>query len=188
MSLRHRMLFGNNGGCFFLTTSFNRQRKLLVNYKYYQIITDSIKFLKRKYKFKLLAYVIMESHLHLILFIPKGVNVSGVMRDFKKFTSFKIREQLEKDCLVNLLNASRVSKNKKGQKFKIWQDRFDDLFLTQERTFWAKFNYIHSNPVKAGFVDKPEDYPYSSAKNYILGNEKGILRVDKEFLGSGGNS
>jgi len=82
---------------------------------------------------------------------------------------------------------SGVTSRRKEQKFKIWEDRFDDLYLNQEKTFWVKFNYIHNNPVKAELVKRPEDYPYSSAKNYFLKTKDGGLEVDIDLM-SGGNS
>ncbi|HEX5152617.1 MAG TPA: hypothetical protein VFW07_14300 [Parafilimonas sp.] len=41
---------------------------------------------------------------------------------------------------------------------------------------WQKLDYIHGNPVKAGFVEKPEDYLYSSARNYY--GMKGLIDID----------
>jgi hypothetical protein len=41
---------------------------------------------------------------------------------------------------------------------------------------WQKLEYIHQNPVKAGFVEKPEDYLYSSARNYY--GIKGLIDID----------
>ena len=227
MSLRRRELFGKEGGLFFVTTSFHKQRSLLLDDRYYRIILGSLAFLRQKYKFDVIAYVVMSTHLHLILFIWKGTTLSDIMRDFKKFTAYKIRRQLEEDGAFDLLDSLRVASDscqevtpdttnsvtpdttkvpsgvtsrrkeqtpdttrvpsgvtsrRKVQKFKIWEDRFDDLYITQERTFWTKFNYIHNNPIKAGLVEKPEDYPYSSAKNYYLGTKGGLLKIDIDFV------
>jgi len=82
--------------------------------------------------------------------------------------------------------SSGVTSRRK-QKFTIWEDRFDDLYLNQEKTLLVKFNYIHNNPLRAGLVKRPEDYPYSSARNYFLKTKDGILEVDIDFM-SGGNS
>ncbi len=128
-------------------------------------------------------------------------------RDFKEFTAYKIIKQLEEDKEFALLNSLRIERcqevtpdttgtpdttrssvlsgvtsRRKEQKFKIWEDRFDDLYLNQEKTFWVKFNYIHNNPVKAGLVKRPEDYPYSSARNYFLKTKHGVLGVDIDFV------
>lgn len=206
MPLRKRRLFGEEGGLFFCTTNFHKQRRLLLGDKYYRIILESLRFLKQKYNFEVIAYVVMSSHVHLILFVKKGTTLSNIMHDFKKFTAYKIRKQLEEDKEFALLNSLRIERcqevtpdttelslpsggnsRRKGQKFKIWEDRFDDLYLNQEKTFWVKFNYIHNNPVKAELVKQPEDYPYSSARNYFLKTKDGILEVDIDLM-SGGNS
>jgi len=42
--------------------------------------------------------------------------------------------------------------------------------------FWQKLNYIHFNPVRAGIVDNPEDYVYSSARDYM--GVEGKLKID----------
>ena len=48
--------------------------------------------------------------------------------------------------------------------------------------YWVKFLYIHNNPVKAGLVTKPEDYKYSSARNYI-NYDHSVIEVDTEMGG-----
>jgi hypothetical protein len=51
--------------------------------------------------------------------------------------------------------------------------------ITSESFVRTKLNYIHENPVRAGWVEKPEHYLYSSASNYIM--EKGIMEIDYLF-------
>lgn len=48
--------------------------------------------------------------------------------------------------------------------------------------FYTKLNYIHNNPVKAGLVNYPGEYRYSSARNYINRNHS-IIKVNTEMLG-----
>ena len=155
MPLRKRSLFGKEGGLFFCTTGFHEQRRLLLGEKYYRIILESLRFLKQKYNFEVIAYVAMSSHVHLILFVQKGTTLSDIMRDFKKFTAYKIRKQLEEDKAFDLLDSLRIERcqevtpdttgtpdttkssvpsgvtSRRKQKFKIWEDRFDDLYLNQ---------------------------------------------------------
>lgn len=45
-----------------------------------------------------------------------------------------------------------------------------------QRIIGQKINYIHQNPVKAGFVDKVEEWIYSSARNYL--DMKGIIDIE----------
>lgn len=50
--------------------------------------------------------------------------------------------------------------------------------MYSDQMIWQKVNYIHENPVRAGIVDKPEDYLYSSARNYKWDNKDCIMEVD----------
>ncbi|MDZ7798274.1 MAG: transposase [Patescibacteria group bacterium] len=69
-----------------------------------QIVIDNLNFYRRKFSFKLLGYVIMPNHLHLLIQLNKKYNdISKVMRDFKKFTSVQIIKQLIKENEKDLL-------------------------------------------------------------------------------------
>ena len=48
--------------------------------------------------------------------------------------------------------------------------------------FWTKLKYIHNNPVKAGIVEKPEEFKYSSARNYI-NDDHSVIKVDTNYAG-----
>ena len=60
--------------------------------------------------------------------------------------------------------------------------RFDDEVIRNNKMLWTKIKYIHNNPVEAELVEKPEDYLYSSARNYIL-NDQSVLCVEKSWAG-----
>jgi hypothetical protein len=59
--------------------------------------------------------------------------------------------------------------------------RFDDEVITTDEMLRVKVDYIHNNPVVAGLVEKPEDYLYSSARDYIRGDHS-ILQVDTSWF------
>jgi len=58
----------------------------------------------------------------------------------------------------------------------------DDEVIRDEKMFWVKLNYIHNNPVKAEIVNRAEEYKYSSARNYILG-DCSVIKVDTGYGG-----
>jgi len=64
-----------------------------------------------------------------------------------------------------------------------WKPRFDDLIIWSEKQFRIKVNYIHNNPVKAGLVERPIDYAFSSATDWLL-DKPGLVPVDKEWTWS----
>jgi len=136
------------GECFFVTTSFHQSQKFGDIKGVYEILADSINFQLRKTDSKMLAYVFMPSHIHLLLLLD-GKKLAGFMRDFKKFTAQK--------HLIDLCKSNPV-----------WQFRYDRQAVWSMDVVYTKIKYIHNNPVKASLVDSPEKWRYSSAYSYIL--------------------
>ena len=64
--------------------------------------------------------------------------------------------------------------------YKLWKPRFDDLIVNSEKQLKIKMEYIHNNPVKAGFVEHAEDWTYSSAVDWLTAR-RGLLSIDKEY-------
>jgi putative transposase len=182
MPLRNRKYY--QGNAYYITTSVNKFIKIFKDQEYVDIILENINFYKRKYGFKLLAYVIMPNHLHLLIF-PKQDSVeevSNLMGDFKRFTSRSIRAQMEKNNKTRWLELFRLDKpQSRNWQYEIWQERFDDLAVYSPKIAKVKINYIHNNPVRKRLVGKAEDYLYSSARNYIL-DDHSIIKVDTDFL------
>ena len=160
MSTRSRD-FVTSYNCFFITTTFNDWIPLFINDNYYMIVVDSIKYCLIKYDVELISYVLMPTHIHMVLFYNEKIDVSGFMRDMKKYTSVKIRNLLTKESREKELDKIRYYKN--GQKFKVWKDRFDCVIIKHSKVLLTKIRYIHNNPLRKGLVEKDEDWKHSSA-------------------------
>lgn len=127
----------------------------------------------------------MPDHFHWLIYPAQedAERVSDIMADFKKFTSRKLRKLMEEDKKIGWLKLFKLEKSrKKNWKYKIWQDGYDDLGVYSPKVLKTKINYIHNNPVREGLVKRPEDYLYSSARNYIL-DDHSIIKVDTDLLG-----
>jgi putative transposase len=166
---------------FFVTTTVLNFNKVFIRDTYCNILINNIRYYQERYKFEILAYCIMPSHFHWILKTDslKG-NVSSIMRDIKKYSSWDIMERLGKD--ESPLLSDFINVKTEGQKRQFWMHRFDDEAIRDEKMLWTKIKYIHNNPVEAGIVNNPEDYKYSSAKNYIL-NDQSVIYVEKCWAG-----
>ena len=162
----------------FITTTCYKWYWLFSELKYFEILRDSMMFCLEKYNASLTSYVFMPNHIHLIVYFRSNLSSSDFMRDFKKFTSFAVRTQIEKDGKIILLESLRYKKGK--QVFKVWKDRFDDFSLFRSKTILTKINYIHDNPVRKKFVISQEDYKYSSAGFYV-NRDSGFLKVEHIF-------
>lgn len=145
--------------------------KLIYSEASFQILADSLNFLTKKYDCHILAYVMMPNHIHLILYFPAQNHLSAFMRDFKKFTSVKLRQELER----NNISLEPLRYESRQQKFKVWMDRFDDVCIKSKEVFQSKFDYIHNNPLQEHWklARHVEEYKYSSA---------GFTRVDRMGL------
>lgn len=144
----------------------NFARVLSLGDTYYYILRNSLQYVLSKYSGKLLAYIFMPSHIHLIIYLPAGQSISNLMRDFKKYTSTRIRQQLEMDGHEDFIEQLRRNASGRRHNFKLWMDRFDDVVIHSDYAMRTKINYIHQNPVRAGLVDEAEEWQYSSARFY----------------------
>jgi hypothetical protein len=66
-------------------------------------------------------------------------------------------------------------KNSNNKEWQLWQQDNHPIELWDNYMRKQKLKYLHENPVVSGFVSKPEDYLYSSARNYT--GEKGLLEI-----------
>ncbi len=182
MPLRGREKFDKLGNTYFITSSlFNHEKIFLLSEVYNWIIIDSLKHLIKKQRVSLFAYVIMPSHIHLLMYLPFGESVIDFMRDFKRFTSTAIKDKLFEDkhkIILTRIKSNALGYNK--QNHKIWMDRYDDVIITTERMFKIKMDYIHFNPVKAGLVKEMEDWKFSSYRNYLL-DDNSIIEVKTDL-------
>ncbi|HRE68683.1 MAG TPA: transposase [Cyclobacteriaceae bacterium] len=130
-----------------------------------RIILDSLQFLVSAQRIKVNAFVLMDTHFHLIWQVLGDHKREDVQRDFLRFTSQQILKQLrnEKSELLPKLEV-----NAKDRKYQVWQRNSLGIELRSAKVFLQKLEYIHHNPVKASLCKLPEDYQYSSARFYEL--------------------
>ena len=147
---------------------------------YRDIVLESMQFCRQNKGLVISAYVIMTNHIHVIWQAP-GNNLSDITRDFKTFTSKAIAKAInnEPESRRNWLDYMfrfYANGSNKNDTYKVWtNDNHPEVIYTTD-FFFNKLNYIHNNPVKAGFVQDPIHYLYSSASNYFDGS--GIFNVD----------
>ena len=168
----------------FITFSVVDWIDVFTKFDYIQIVLDSLKFCQKKKGLKLFSWVIMTNHVHFIMAAKKGYKLSNILRDFKKHTSYELLRAIEeneaeirKDWMIEMFRK-HGSANPRNEIMQFWQQDNHPKELISNSFAEQKLQYIHNNPVVAGFVRKPQDYRYSSAKDYC--GEKGLL--DIEFL------
>lgn len=112
-----------------------------------------------------------------------GTNpLEGIIRDMKSFTSRSIRKLLENGIDVNESRKDWMywmmkragTQNSNNNDYQFWQQHNQPEELFSAKFMKQKLDYIHMNPVEAGFVRRPEDWLYSSCADYYEYN-KGAL-------------
>ena len=169
---------------------------------YRDIMLDSLAYCRAEKGLQVWGYRVMTNHVHCILRAKNG-NLPDILRDMKRHTASKIIKAIASDTesrsdwmLKRFEFAAR--KNSRDSFYQFWQHnnhaeviKTHDLFcqklnyiqqnnhaeiiLTHE-FFCQKLNYIHQNPVRAGWVDKPEDWLYGSMRNYL--GMPGLIEID----------
>jgi REP element-mobilizing transposase RayT len=150
---------------------------------YRDIIIDAFKYAQQHKGLKIHAYVIMTNHIHCILSADEGKKLSNIIRDFKSYTAHSIIEQIiqgpesRREWLLPIFQKiDPLYPNKSINRF--WTEDNHPIELITNTFKDQKLDYIHQNPVRAGWVQKAEDWTYSSAVDYAGG--QGLLPI--EFL------
>ncbi len=167
---------------YFITTTVVDWIDIFTRPIYKQIILDSLIYCQKEKGLDIYAWVLMSNHLHMVVGVRDDKQtISDILRDFKKYTSKKILASIEEnpeesrkvwmvDRFWFVGNNDRKIKN-----YKFWQDGNNIEQIYTYEFFLQKVNYIHNNPVKQEIVERPEDYLYSSARDYA--GLKGLLNV-----------
>jgi putative transposase len=174
--------FDIRGHIYYITTVVHNRLPLFTRPSFVIPLLDSLNFYRYQRSFRLLGYVIMPDHLHLILWPDGEATVPEIMRDYKKFTSRRIIQQAQLEGIEAWTAAFRHAGQDTGRSTnKVWQDSYWDTNIYTERFLRQKLNYVHHNPVRASLVASPDDYPYSSYRNYALG-EDWLIEIDRGWF------
>jgi len=181
MATRYR--FGDNEKPHFITFAVVNWIDVFSREVYTKILVESLQFCIDQKGLRIHAWVIMTNHVHLIASANERVELAAIMRDMKKFTSRQIIAAIEqneaesrKDWLVWMFKRAGA-KNKNNETYQFWRQDNHPMELSTNEMMDRRLDYLHNNPVKAGYVWEPQHYKYSSAVDYYT-EEKGLLSIE----------
>jgi len=137
---------------------------------YRDIVIDSLRFCQTNKGLEIYAFVVMSNHIHLLLRSDKA-KLSDTIRDFKAHTGREILKAIDsesesrRDWMLNIFEFA-AKKHKRNEDYQFWTHENHPELIYSDKFLFQKLNYIHENPVRAGIVDKAEDYLYSSARDF----------------------
>jgi len=128
-----------------------------------------------EHEFRLIGYVFMPEHVHLVIVPTVDSVLSAIIGDIKRFSAHEIHGMLLRDKM-ELIKALTVFRDRHTD-FALWKRRFFDHNCRNDESVKQKVDYCHYNPVKRGMVSAPEDWIWSSYRWY-QGRQDVPLRID----------
>jgi len=132
-----------------------------------EILVEELDRARTKHGFRILAYVLMSEHVHLVFFPPEGMKLGLVIREIKSRSAKRY------------FAASEVAPPGAIRMF--WQVRCYDHNCRTPETVREKIHYCHNNPVKRGLVSGPSEWRWSS-HNWYQGRQDVPLAMDSMVL------
>ncbi len=171
--------FHNPEGAYFISFAVIEWLDVFTRNQYKDIVLDSIRFSQQGKGMEVYAWCIMTNHVHLVFRSIGKYKPEIIIGDLKRFSSNQIvkaiidnpRESRKGWLLEQFQKAASKSSNVNKHQF--WRHDNKPIELWSNKVIFEKINYIHNNPVEEGLVYHPEDYVYSSARDYS--GEKGLL-------------
>ena len=153
--MQYRRVFVPGGTFFFTVNLLERHKTLLTDN--IDLLKQSFQHVKQSHPFNIDAIVILPDHLHTIWTLPETDDDFAIRWRLIKST---FSRGLPKD---EHINKTRHLKNERG----IWQRRYWEHLIRDEKDYMNHVDYIHYNPVKHGYVDKAIDWPHSSIHKFF---------------------
>ena len=172
--------FADNDKIYFVSFATTNWIDVFIRNEYKEAILSSIKYCQLNKDLELYGWCIMTSHVHLIIG-TKGNPLQNIMRDLKRHTAEILHQLIQtnttesrREWMLWMMERA-AKKNNSSAKFQLWQPESHPIQLMNNEMAHQKLDYIHNNPVDAGFVTKAEEWLYSSAIDYYGG--KGLLEI-----------
>lgn len=146
--------------------------------EYRNVILDSLRYCCANKGLEVYAWVIMTNHVHLIIG-TSGENMEHILGNHKSYTAGVLHTAIadnmhesRKEWMLSIFSEAGKT-NSNNLNYQFWQQHNKPVELYSLPVIMQKLDYIHNNPVRAGFVEHPEDWRYSSARDYV--GKNGLL-------------
>ena len=140
---------------------------------------ENLNFYGEKYHTIYCGWVLMPDHYHLLMYLAPCFKLSDFERDFQSMIARQVidsrKEERDWHSLLSFKSINSVTRRREAT-YQFWQGKAHVVPIGNIEQASIKLRYIHQNPVRAGLVERAEDWPYSSARWYEAG-EGPVLRM-----------
>jgi len=172
--------FGNKEGLYFVSFATVYWMYVFVRDVYCNVLTENLAYSMNSKGLGLYCWCIMPSHVHLIFRAKSIIQMkcwAGLRNILLRLCVNRSRKILEsrREWMLWLMERA-AAKDSSVSGFKFWQHHNQPILLWSKEVIKQKVDYIHRNPVVAGFVAEPEHWRYSSATDYS--GMKGLIAIE----------
>jgi putative transposase len=153
---------------FFVTLTITNWIDVFTRRLYNDFIIENLNWCQQNKKLNIYAYVIMTNHIHMVANVTDG-SLGDVLRDFKTYTSKELVKMIKSNPTESrkewMLKKFEIAGkyNPLNVNHQFWQNGNYPVLLYSPAVIDQKIDYIHENPVRAGFVGSAHEFWYSSA-------------------------
>jgi len=147
----YRRAWHQGGTYFFTVTLLERHGNDLLT-RHIAHLREAVRLVRHKHPFVIHGWVVLPDHLHCVIELPPGDSDFSTRWRLIKMNFSKALP------LTESRTAVRVRRGERG----IWQRRFWEHLIRDDADFAAHMDYVHSNPLKHGLVERVVDWPYST--------------------------
>lgn len=172
--------FGDSSKLYFISFAVVYWIDLFIRKEYKDIVLESWRYCQQEKELDIYAWCIMSSHVHMIVG-SKGRALDKTIGEMKSFTSRALRKTIaahpgesRRAWITAMMEKSGMG-NSNNDEWQLWQQHNKPIEILNSDMFYQKLNYIHHNPVEAGFVENEEDYLHSSARNFY--SREGLIEL-----------
>jgi putative transposase len=128
---------------FFATTKTIEGRHLLQSEAFANLLIDVLRSYTTAKRFTIHDFVVMPDHVHLLMTLDATMSIEKAMQLIKGGFSYRLNREI-------------------GYGREVWQRGYSEVRVDDRKSFLAHRDYIYQNPVEAGLVKSPEEFPYCS--------------------------
>ena len=157
------------GALHYVTGNVDKRRQIFLNPPNCIAFLEELQSLKNKREARLICFVVMPDHFHLIV-SPRDGDIQTWIGELKSLSAKRLIQE----------NQNGFFRKPDGEN-QVWQESFKSLALWNGWLIWQKINYIHQNPLRANLVKSAIDYRWSSFKSFYGHECEELLFVDQEW-------
>ena len=164
----------------YLTSVANNRLPVFQTDRLKNLVCEALNEARTSANFLIFAYVIMPNHLHAL--IGSQRKPSEVLRYVNGISGHRVINFLKEKGFESSLQKLKREDGVRQHKYSLWDHHPNLKLITTENGLMEKANYIHQNPVRAGLVERAEDYHWSSIRCWqrkALEDEPLLVDIDQ---------